>query len=965
MMMKLPKPWVAVFLVLVLFTACIRQEGTSSVPGGHRGTVSVTVGFDIPALCYSTRSASVSDESAIRDLCLFLYRNGRLEWNEYRESGAPIVLQLLEGERYSAYAVANAGRQNAPEREEGIHTFVLDAGSVLTGGKIPMASGSGVSFTVAPATTNGTVPAANEIRIELVRLAAKYHFQVDKSALQYGSFTVESVRVCQAARTVEAFGPGSAAATDGDVCDGDYASGGDLTQLNQASAISLFLPENRQGTLLPGNADPWRKEYFDPSLSGVAGLCTYLEVKGHYRDHSGGLNATHTYRMYLGKDATTNFDIVRNTEYTLTLSVSDLGVFRESWKVDRGDVTDTRRLYFDPETVEIASPGEAGTTVVCQPGGVDYQLEWDSASFASAGLDAPNQSGDHVGLVSRTELEEDATAYLKAVSFDGAVVAVCTLRVKAGALPELQVNWDGVKPAYVAQAAWVRCTQVFDGSVLTASVSDPSVARLVRQGDDFRVETLKEGDVTLTFTRTDGNRVSTRTLDLSVAPVYLQVAGQSYRAFADGASNALRIDGGGSETWAMSYNRPRSEFDDALYEELLKPCYTAVKSGSSASVEYFEVSETGLYVTDWSSDIADLPGSYLLDLRPRADIYATTTQPLRRTVIIDAPVTLASGSVFAGENRYYMPDMGTVMTLESTGGVSLSLGSPSSLKLCLAYPLGRYDEGTGYLPCPFETVPATGNTDRILRLTPSYAEMVGYMLTPYRVRGRSLMIYGRLTNARSGRSADLILGNAEIWLDLAVTSKLESWESHGGYDVLDEDHYFIVPCLYSERFEPGIFTHNASEVSAGSSGLYADPPYYIPGTILSEIPDRVTMDGTSVYLSETFPSNRPRPAYLSWQLSDISSGKKCPDITAWLWNDCGFEEEDYERTSYLELKNAVGTWYHRKLYWRLRDPSTGSLIPQGGHIDIPTYGGGDGFSGNYYFRIIDYATKLEEEDFEE
>ena len=957
MMMQYPKPWGTVSLLLLLFTACIRQEGTSSIPGVSCGWITVTFGFEIPGLSYSTRSASVSDESTIRDVSLFLYRNGKLEWNEYRESGAPIELRLLEGERYSAYAVANAGRQTAPEREEGIHDFVLDAAGVLSGGKVPMASGNGLSFTVTPAGTDGAVPAANEIRIELVRLAAKYHFQVDRSALQYGTFTVESVRVCQAARAVDAFGPGSAASSDGDVCDGDYASRGDLALLNQASSISLFLPENQQGTLLPGNSDPWRKEYFDPSLSTVAGRCTYLEVKGHYRDHSGGLNATHTYRMYLGKDATTNFDIVRNTEYTLTLSVSDLGVFRESWKVDRGDVTDTRRLYFDPATVEIASPGEAGTTVVCQPGGVDYSLEWDSVSFASAGLAAPGQSGNRISLVSRTELEEDATAYLKAVSFDGAVEAVCTLRVKAGALPELQVGWDGAKPAYVAQAAWVRCTQVFDGSVLSASVSDPSVARLVRQGNDFRVETLKEGNVTLTFTRTDGNRVSTQTLDLSVAPVYLQVAGQSYRAFADGASNALRIDGGGNETWAMSYNRPRSEFDDALYEELLKPVYTAVKSGSSVGVEYFEVSETGLYVTDWSNDITELPGNYLLDLRPRADIYAGATQLLRRTVVIDAPIALTA-SVFEGENRYYMPDPGSEISLVSSGTATLSLGDPSGLKFCVGVISGGYGEGGGYLPCPYEWEPVTGGYR--LHLKPTYEKLLSNITSPDRFRGNAWYVFARMTNVRSGKTADLRLGNTELWLAFAVTSKLESWGSSSEWDVTDEDHYFLVPCLYSERFAPNLITFTSEE--AGGYGDLSLPPYYLPKTLLSGIPVEVELGGATIYLSEPYPVQANRPDYLNWQLSDRSNGLRCPDLTNWLWDEGSFGEDDYDRESYQALEGHVGEWYHRKVYWKLYDPQTRSVQPDGGHVDFKGFGG---FANNYYLRVYDYAEPLDPSDFED
>ena len=931
------------------------DRNISSVPGA-RDLSEMRFSFDPSAMQHATRSAMVSEEGIIHDINLFLYRNGRLEWEEYRESSDPVVLKLLDGETYSVYALANVGRRQAPASEQAIHDYALDLPLDAFGGRIPMVSAPALHITVSPS-SSGAVAASNEVAVPMVRLAAKYNFRVDRSALRHGTFSVESVRLRQAARRMEVFAPEHAA---GEVYDGDYASAADLALLNASSAIAVYPLENRQGTLLPGNTDPWRKEYFDPDVAAVASSCTYLEVKGRYRDHSGALSALHTYRMYLGTDATTNFDVTRNTEYTLTLVVSDLGVYRDSWKVERGDVTDRRQLYFDPAVVEMEALATGTTSVVSNPSGIDYTLEWDRDAFRAAALSDPVLSGSQVRLESQAELDEDARVLLRAVSFDGAVEAVCTLLVKSGALPDLQLEWATAPPAYVAQAGTLHCSNVLEGSVLSASVSDPSVARLVQQGNDYRVEALKEGSVTLTVTRTDGSRSSVCTCDLTVSPVYLQVGG-TYRAFADGSANALRIDNGSNTPWSLSYDLPRSAFDDALYQELLSPRYRAVKEGSTTAVEYFEVDEQGLYVVDWGNDLAALPGTYQLTLTPKADIYAGSMVSLSRTVVIDEPLRFASGTVFAGENRYYMPDTEEAMTLVSSGTAVMGLGDASNLKLCIGFPTGGYGEGSGYVACPYDWIPAADGSGSLLRLQPTYAELVSHFPSPYTFRGTYLYVFARLTNARSGVSSDIRLSGTEIWLDFAVTSKLESWPSASDWDVTDEDHYFIVPCLYNDKFVPNLITSQSS--SAGGGGDVSLPPFYIPQAILSEIPKTISLDGAQICLSEPYPARPAWPDYLSFQLLSREYGSLlCPDITNWLWDECSFSEDDFARESYESLGSRTGQWYHKKLYWRLYDPNTRQLIPEGGHLDIKSYGG---FTGNYYLRLYDYAVPLDASDFEE
>ena len=127
---------------------------------------------------------------------------------------------------------------------------------------------------------------------------------------------------------------GSRALTAEEVMDGDYASAGDLNTLNTTGeGIHFYTLENRQGTLLPQVTDPWQKI---PDNLSNGNLCTYIEVNASFRQgffYSGNV----TYRFYLGQDSTTNFDIIRNNDMSvlLTLSGDNFGEGQQniSWKV--------------------------------------------------------------------------------------------------------------------------------------------------------------------------------------------------------------------------------------------------------------------------------------------------------------------------------------------------------------------------------------------------------------------------------------------------------------------------------------------------------------------------------------------------------------------------------------------------------------------------------------------------------
>ncbi len=147
--------------------------------------------------------------------------------------------------------------------------------------------------------------------------------------------------------------------------------------------MTIYVPENIQGTLLPGNTDPAQKSADNAKLAAYASLCTYLELVGNYENK--GLSTTgSTYRMYLGTNATDNFDVIRNVSSPLRFSFSYSGMFQDTWKADISSVSDSRTLSFSKSSA-VVKYGTDQTLTVSLSDSFDYTVSADAA-FTSAGF---------------------------------------------------------------------------------------------------------------------------------------------------------------------------------------------------------------------------------------------------------------------------------------------------------------------------------------------------------------------------------------------------------------------------------------------------------------------------------------------------------------------------------------------------------------------------------------------------
>lgn len=315
------------------------------------GTMDVT--FHIVAEGFAdTRSSFTWGESEIRDIQIVITEeDGSVFDVLYSDSPSDLGFTGAVGSRYRIWAAANLGGKvevnDLQDFTAGTRS-VTKAGIAATG--IPMFNGSD-GQEILLSDNSGPVT------ITLTRMLARVDLKVDTRMLATGSlFSIRSASIYNAVNSYSPFSPSVRQEHKGRIeYSFDTASSSDISVLNRGGTISLYAFENMQGTLLPGNTDPWNKV---PSSLGDAGdYCSYLEVDCTY----GYSDNDVTYRMYLGKDATTNFDVERNTVYRVTLMPTEREIRGErgSWKVEAepwNDIVDVE-LILDPSSLELKAGG--------------------------------------------------------------------------------------------------------------------------------------------------------------------------------------------------------------------------------------------------------------------------------------------------------------------------------------------------------------------------------------------------------------------------------------------------------------------------------------------------------------------------------------------------------------------------------------------------------------------------------
>ena len=324
------EPIVRAALAAAALWACGCSEQLNFTDVVNETHSEITFTFSVGEQPAVLSKSSVYDGEKISDINLFVWRDGDCVSHEYvgTETGR-IRIPLVTGTKYSFYVLANCGGSIEPASAgwrkdessmEGLEIGFPDAGQETR--PLPMA---------AVLKDRAVDVDSPEVEIELVRLVSRIVFEYSPdTALSGSGISVTGVRLRDAAQHMAPFA-GRNQASEEDVADGDFSSETDLQSVNAGGQIVFYAFENCWGDLLAGNTD--QKKKIPEEFGNVKGP-TYIETSCAFGG-SGLLGGSMTYRIYLGADATGNFDLVRNSSYRIQLSGSKDGLEEVSWRIDK------------------------------------------------------------------------------------------------------------------------------------------------------------------------------------------------------------------------------------------------------------------------------------------------------------------------------------------------------------------------------------------------------------------------------------------------------------------------------------------------------------------------------------------------------------------------------------------------------------------------------------------------------
>ncbi|MBQ4389803.1 MAG: DUF4906 domain-containing protein [Bacteroidales bacterium] len=336
--------------------SCVREEIPHDLAAEPQAKVAateslLTLSFEEPGVNPDTKSVinAADFDNAIKSVLVYLVSSDGSWKKAYSSSGNAGLADkeftiLADGSTYyDIYALVNMGEADFTPASPQNWVYTLpESFSSLNSTGLPMCGSARINANeiVAGGTTSKT--------LTLRRLLSKVNITVNKSgmltgasdgsALAGGSLKLRQVSkvlrpfAAEADRRAQSTSEMYSADTDWHSFTG--GSGKDVID----SGVTLYIPENRQGT---GSGTTQADK---TPAAGREGLATYLEYTATKKGGSDGVAGNLTYKAYLGENEVSDFNVIGDKVYTATLSLSWDGMWEGSWRVSQGDWADTRVL---------------------------------------------------------------------------------------------------------------------------------------------------------------------------------------------------------------------------------------------------------------------------------------------------------------------------------------------------------------------------------------------------------------------------------------------------------------------------------------------------------------------------------------------------------------------------------------------------------------------------------------------
>lgn len=256
-----------------------------------------------------TRAAT--DDTRIDDINLYLFPvNGGQARHVYIAPVRPVVLELPKG-GYMLYAIANLGHDAGERTQDFVRSLRVEREpAALADAPFPMSAQQAV-----------TVSGDMQIAVSLIRAVAKVNFSYTVAADFAKSFHVKSVQFRSAPRSAALFGSSRAENSE------TVADMPPVETSATAYAATCYLLENRQGEVAGIGSQQQKDQTRAPEHA------TYIAIAGE----ADGTQVV--YRIYLGENNTTDFNVGRNRVYNIDARI--LGMNTVDWRVSTAELSVT------------------------------------------------------------------------------------------------------------------------------------------------------------------------------------------------------------------------------------------------------------------------------------------------------------------------------------------------------------------------------------------------------------------------------------------------------------------------------------------------------------------------------------------------------------------------------------------------------------------------------------------------
>lgn len=352
--MNMMKRTIAFITMILLLASCQMDDFDGKVSRRAARPEAETFGcaMETPwtAATKSQYIAGGFDDEKITNITVAVYdhTSGDLYSKYNFTSGfSSMSITLIPGNAYDLYAVANMGdqRTEVPSTSGAMasFTYTIPSYSDVNTRGLPM---SATITNYVAGTSTGNV-------FNLKRLFAKVTLNVTTSydGGTSGGVKVMNLKVGNGNAKLTPFGYSALTQAADRLTTEDYQANNSVN----ASSVVFYVPENMKGNIGSASTSRGKNPDVTPAIAAVSDLLTYVDVA--VMANSSYYNGSVHYRSYVGTNATNNFDVRGNYEYTWNMTLTEDGLVNDDWKIDQ-EMDDLRYISFNQNPVLVEKDEE-------------------------------------------------------------------------------------------------------------------------------------------------------------------------------------------------------------------------------------------------------------------------------------------------------------------------------------------------------------------------------------------------------------------------------------------------------------------------------------------------------------------------------------------------------------------------------------------------------------------------------